>query len=50
MFKLVAEAYEALSDPDTRALYDRYGHAGLERGGGGGAAAAAAVAASAAAA
>ena len=32
MFKLVAEAYEALSDPDTRALYDRYGHAGLERG------------------
>lgn len=32
-FKEVAEAYEALSNPDTRATYDRYGHEGLKRGG-----------------
>ena len=28
-FKEAAEAYEVLSDPDTRAVYDRHGHAGL---------------------
>jgi DnaJ-related protein SCJ1 len=35
----VAEAYEALSDPTTRKIYDQYGHDGLanhKRGGGGG--------------
>jgi DnaJ-related protein SCJ1 len=35
----VAEAYEALSDPTTRKIYDQYGHEGLDnhkRGGGGG--------------
>ena len=28
-FKEAAEAYEILSDPDKKAQYDRYGHAGL---------------------
>jgi molecular chaperone DnaJ len=32
-FKEVAEAYEVLSNPETRDLYDRYGHAGLQGGG-----------------
>src|SRR5207248_2381872 len=29
-FKEAAEAYDVLGDPDKRARYDRYGHAGLE--------------------
>jgi molecular chaperone DnaJ len=29
----VAEAYEVLSSPETRQLYDRFGHAGLKSGG-----------------
>ncbi len=34
-FKEAAEAYEVLSDPDKRARYDRYGHAGVDANGGG---------------
>ena len=32
-FKEAAEAYEVLSNPDKKARYDRYGHAGLGNGG-----------------
>src|SRR5260370_22173992 len=34
-FKEITEAYEVLRDPEKRAVYDRYGAAGLKRGGGG---------------
>lgn len=33
-FKEISEAYEVLTDEGKRATYDRYGHAGLNRGGG----------------
>lgn len=33
-FKEAAEAYEILSDPDKRAQYDRFGHAGMRGAGG----------------
>lgn len=33
-FKEAAEAYEVLSDPDKRAQYDRFGHAGMGNRGG----------------
>src|ERR1700722_12746076 len=33
MFKQASEAYQVLSDADKRAVYDRYGHAGLSGGG-----------------
>ncbi|MFO7818688.1 MAG: DnaJ domain-containing protein, partial [Halanaerobacter sp.] len=36
-FKEITEAYEVLSDEETRARYDQYGHAGVNQEAGGGA-------------
>jgi molecular chaperone DnaJ len=36
LFKEAAEAYSVLADRDKRALYDRFGHAGVNGGAGGG--------------
>src|SRR5262249_58700063 len=36
-FKEIAEAYQVLSQPEVRARYDRYGHAGLGASAGAGA-------------
>ncbi len=35
-FKEAAEAYDVLRDPEKRARYDRFGHAGVQGNGGGG--------------
>ncbi|HFD13405.1 MAG TPA: molecular chaperone DnaJ [Crenotrichaceae bacterium] len=34
-FKIAKEAYDILSDPQKRAAYDRFGHAGVNQGGAG---------------
>lgn len=36
IFKEISEAYSVLSDPQNRARYDQFGHAGLDGAGGGG--------------
>lgn len=36
LFKEAKEAYDILSDPNKRAAYDRYGHAGVNQSAGGG--------------
>ncbi|CAD5209174.1 unnamed protein product [Bursaphelenchus okinawaensis] len=35
-FKLISQAYEILSDPKKREIYDKYGEEGIKEGGGGG--------------
>ena len=35
-FKEVKKAYDILSDPQKKSIYDQYGHAGIDQSGGGG--------------